>query len=285
MMTKKIVIIGAGPAGLSAAYRLLEAKKDYKVVIVEEDKQVGGISKTINYKGNRMDLGGHRFFSKNQEVNDFWNKILPIQGALASDEILLNRIKDYKKGPNPEEEDKVSLIRRRVSRIYYDKKFFDYPISLNYNTIKNMGFKTTFNVGIDYLKTCISKKPEKNLENFYINRFGEKLYSMFFKDYTEKLWGRHPTQIDAEWGSQRVKGISVFALLKNMLNINKEKETSLIEEFMYPKYGPGQMWEEVAQKITDMGGEIYLNCKVEKIIKENNRISRLECKYLGQTVE
>ena len=285
MMTKKIVIIGAGPAGLSAAYRLLEAKKDYKVVIVEEDKQVGGISKTINYKGNRMDLGGHRFFSKNQEVNDFWNKILPIQGALASDEILLHRIKDYKKGPNPEEEDKVSLIRRRVSRIYYDKKFFDYPISLNYNTIKNMGFKTTFNVGIDYLKTCISKKPEKNLENFYINRFGEKLYSMFFKDYTEKLWGRHPTQIDAEWGSQRVKGISVFALLKNMLNINKEKETSLIEEFMYPKYGPGQMWDEVAQKITDMGGEIYLNCKVEKIIKENNRISRLECKYLGQTVE
>ncbi len=108
---------------------------------------------------------------------------------------------------------------------------------------------------------------------------------MFFKDYTEKLWGRHPTQIDAEWGSQRVKGISVFALLKNMLNINKEKETSLIEEFMYPKYGPGQMWEEVAQKITDMGGEIYLKCKVEKIIKENNRISRLECKYLGQTVE
>ena len=285
MMTKKIVIIGAGPAGLSAAYKLLEAKKDYKVVIVEEDKQIGGISKTINYKGNRMDLGGHRFFSKNQEVNDFWNKNLPIQGAPASDEILINRIKYYKKGPNPEDEDKVSLIRRRVSRIYYDKKFFDYPMSLNYNTIKNMGFKTTFNVGIDYLKTCVSKKTENNLENFYINRFGEKLYSMFFEDYTEKLWGRHPTQIDAEWGSQRVKGISVFALLKNMLNINKEKETSLIEEFMYPKYGPGQMWEEVAQKITDMGGEIYLNCKVEKIIKENNRISRLECKYLGQTVE
>lgn len=285
MRKKRIVIIGAGPAGLSAAYKLLKNNRNYRVIIVDEDKQVGGISKTINYKGYRMDLGGHRFFSKNKEVNDFWQEILPMQGAPASDEIALNETKEYVLGgPNPEEEDRVALTRRRISRIYYNKKFFDYPVSLKYSTLKNMGIGTTFNVGIDYLKSCAVKKPEDNLENFYINRFGEKLYSMFFEDYTEKLWGRHPSQIDAQWGSQRVKGISISAILKDMLKINKEKETSLIEEFMYPKFGPGQMWEEVAQKIIDMGGEIYLNCKVEKIIKEKNRVSCLECMYSGQSL-
>ena len=218
-MKKKVVIIGAGPAGLTAGYELLKKSKDYKVVLLEESNSIGGISRTVNYKGNRMDIGGHRFFSKNPEVMEFWNNILPLQGSPSFDDKKLDRKKNIaEEGPDPEVEDKVMLVRNRVSRIYYLKKFFDYPISLKLQTFTNMGAGRTIKSGFSYLKSMVVKKKEDSLENFYINRFGKQLYSMFFEKYTEKLWGRHPSEISADWGAQRVKGISIKTVIKDMFN-------------------------------------------------------------------
>ena len=201
---KKALIIGAGPAGLTAAYELLKKGKDVEVVVFEESDCFGGISRTVEYKGNRMDMGGHRFFSKIPEVNAWWDQMLPMQGAPSYDDTVLDReVPLQKNGPDPEKEDRVMLTRHRVSRILFDDKFYDYPVSLKMETLKNMGFITTMKVGF-------------NLENFYINRFGRKLYSMFFEYYTENLWGRHPSEIDASWGAQRVKGLSITAILKDI---------------------------------------------------------------------
>lgn len=200
---KKVIIIGAGPAGLTAGYELLKENKDYEVIILEEDKQVGGISKTVKYNGNRMDIGGHRFFSKDESVMEFWKELMPIQGEPSFDDKKLNREKPLEKdGPNPEKKDRVMLVRDRVSRIYYLRKFFDYPVSLKLETFTNMGLVRTIKAGFSYLKSIFVKKKETSLENFYINRFGKVLYSMFFEKYTEKLWGRHPSNISADWGAQ-----------------------------------------------------------------------------------
>ena len=275
---KKALIIGAGPAGLTAAYELLKQSKDIEVVVFEESDSFGGISKTVNYNGNRMDMGGHRFFSKIPEVNAWWDNILPMQGHPTYDDILLNRPMPLSKGgPDPEKEDRVMLTRRRVSRIYFDDKFYDYPISLKIETFKNMGFVKTIQVGISYVWSMIFKKPEDNLENFYINRFGRKLYSMFFEYYTENLWGRHPSEIDASWGAQRVKGLSIVAIIKDIFGKifkqkNRKVETSLIEEFKYPKLGPGQLWEVTADEVEKMGGTIYKNAKVTKVHKNSDNI-------------
>ena len=237
MKKKNVIIIGAGPAGLTAAYELLKKSKDYNVTILESSKDIGGISKTVNHKGYRMDIGGHRFFSKDEKVINFWKEIMPIQGSIPFDYKETGRtVNIEKKGPNPDKEDSVILIRNRISRIYYLNKFFDYPISLKWQTFKNLGLFRTITSGFSYLKSIIFKKKEDNLENFYINRFGRKLYSMFFEKYTEKLWGRHPKDISADWGAQRVKGLSIYKVIKNMFmsffHIKKKNvETSLIEEF------------------------------------------------------
>ena len=275
---KKALIIGGGPAGLTAAYELLKQSKDIEVVVFEESDCFGGISKTVNYNGNRMDMGGHRFFSKIPEVNKWWDNMLPMQGHPTYDDILLNRPMPLSKGgPDPEKEDRVMLTRRRVSRIYFDDKFYDYPISLKMETFKNMGFIKTIQVGFSYIWSMIFKKPEDNLENFYINRFGRKLYSMFFEYYTENLWGRHPSEIDASWGAQRVKGLSIVAIIKDIFGKifnkkNRKVETSLIEEFKYPKLGPGQLWEVTADEIIKLGGTIYKNAKVTKVHKNSDNI-------------
>ena len=275
---KKALVIGGGPAGLTAAYELLKQSKDIEVVVFEESDCFGGISKTVNYNGNRMDMGGHRFFSKIPEVNKWWDNMLPMQGHPTYDDILLNRPMPLTKGgPDPEKEDRVMLTRRRVSRIYFDDKFYDYPISLKLETFKNMGFIKTLQVGFSYVWAMIFKKPEDNLENFYINRFGRKLYSMFFEYYTENLWGRHPSEIDASWGAQRVKGLSIVAIIKDILGKifnkkNRKVETSLIEEFKYPKLGPGQLWEVTAEEILKLGGTIYKNAKVTKVHKNSDNI-------------
>ena len=212
---KKALVIGAGPAGLTAAYELLTKSKDIEVTVFEESDCFGGISKTVNYKGNRMDMGGHRFFSKIPEVNAWWDKMLPMQGAPTYDDIILQRTMPLKKGgPDPEKEDRVMLTRHRVSRIYFNDDFYDYPISLKLETLKNFGFLTTMQVGFSYLASLIHKKPETSLENFYINRFGRKLYSMFFEYYTENQWGRHPSEIDPSWGAQRPRECPLWQSLK-----------------------------------------------------------------------
>lgn len=282
---QRVVIIGAGPAGLTAACELLKDKDKYEVVILEESQAIGGISRTVQYNSHRMDIGGHRFFSKSDEVMNWWSDLMPLQGADAYDDKKLGREKPLApNGPDPEKEDIVMLVRERVSRIYYNKKFFDYPISMKPQTIKNMGFFTTMKAGFSYLKSAMFKKPETSLENFYINRFGKVLYSMFFEGYTEKLWGRHPREISADWGAQRVKGLSIRALIKDMFaktfgrkKSNKEVETSLIEQFWYPKYGPGQLWETAANKISENGGTILMGHAVKNIICENGRVKAVVC--------
>ncbi|MDO9465005.1 MAG: NAD(P)/FAD-dependent oxidoreductase [bacterium] len=241
---KTAIIIGAGPAGLTAAYELLN-KTDIKPIIYEMTEDIGGISKTINYKGNRIDIGGHRFFSKSDRVMQWWQKILPSQ----------------------------MLIRTRLSRIFFLRKLFDYPVSLNLNTFSNLGFMRIIKIGLSYIKTRFSPiKNEGSLEDFFINRFGKELYLTFFKDYTEKVWGIPCNRIRPEWGRQRIKGLSISKALLHAVKKQKNTETSLIGQFLYPKFGPGQMWEQVARIIKEKGGEIYLKHKVIGLNHHDNEI-------------
>ena len=266
-MSQSIVIIGAGPAGLTAAYELLK-KGQVSVTILEATGEIGGISRTKNYKGNRMDIGGHRFFSKSDKAMDFWKEIMPLE--------------DRERGISPDQADLLFLIRHRLSRILFLRKFFDYPVTLNGSTIRGLGFSRLMKIGVSYLKICFRPvKDIDSLEKFFISRFGVELYETFFKDYTEKVWGVPCSQISPDWGAQRVKGLSVSKALLHSLKkpflkkstVNGKKvETSLIESFMYPKYGPGQLWEEVARRVVAMGGEIRFGQRVDQVSVENGRI-------------
>lgn len=291
-MIKKAIIIGAGPAGLTAAYELV-TKTDIKPIIIEKTSGVGGISKTIVYKGNRIDIGGHRFFSKSDRIMDLWQEILPIQGFDSKDDIL-DIINFQKKsrlvqlqpgGPNPELTDKVMLKRNRLSRIFFLRKFFDYPVSLNINTITNLGLIRIIKIGWSYFK--IRLFPIKNinsLEDFFINRFGVELYKTFFKEYTEKVWGIACSQISADWGEQRIKKLSISRAIlhalrksfkKNSSIDQKSFDTSLIEQFLYPKLGPGQMWESISKIIEEKGGQIIFDSEVVDIKLYNNNVFEL----------
>ncbi|MBQ7250854.1 MAG: NAD(P)/FAD-dependent oxidoreductase [Bacilli bacterium] len=282
MNKKTCLIIGAGPAGLSAAYELLKhPEAGIHPIILEETNEIGGISRTIEYHGNRIDIGGHRFFSKSDVVMDLWKEVMPLQGAPAKDDLILSRdVPLAEGGPNPEEEDRVMLNRHRLSRIFYLHKFFDYPVSMRWSTFHNMGFGRTWKAGWGYLGACIKKREEKSLADFYINRFGKPLYEMFFEAYTEKVWGRNPNQIDPSWGAQRVKGLSLWKTLGNAIakpfrRNGKKVETSLIESFLYPKKGPGQLYEQMAALVEEKGGEIRFGKKVTGIVLEGNTIKGL----------
>lgn len=266
---KIALIIGGGPAGLTAAYEFLE-KTDIKPIVLEKSAFLGGISHTENYKGNRMDIGGHRFFSKSDVVMNWWLNIFPIESK--QDVLHLSYQNQHRKlnfSPSKSENsDEVFIVRNRVSRIYFKRKFFSYPIQLNLNTIKNLGFGTSILIFMSYLKAVIFPiKNEKNLEDFFINRFGKRLYLTFFKSYTEKVWGKPCTEISKEWGEQRIKGLSIRKAIAHFFSKNKSKnvETSLIESFIYPKLGPGQLWEKVAQKVHGNGGEVLLNKEVVEL--------------------
>ena len=277
-MPKTAVIIGAGPAGLTAAYKMLK-ETDCIPLILEADHMAGGISRTVNHNGNRMDLGGHRFFTKNHEVEELWQELMPLQGAPAIDDKILGREKPLtESGPDPENTDRVMLIRDRVSRIYFNRRFFDYPISLKWDTIKNMGIINTVRAGFGYVFSMIFKRDEKTLKDFMINRFGTPLYRMFFESYNEKLWGRNPSEIAPDWGAQRIKGLSLSKAIGQMvkkafgIKDKGEVETSLIEQFSYPKYGPGQLYEIMAEEILRMGGSIEYGKEVAEIVMKNGVI-------------
>lgn len=289
---KVAIIVGAGPAGLTAAYELQE-KTGIKPIIFEATKHIGGISTTINYKGNRIDIGGHRFFSKSDRVMQWWGKILPLQGlrdkkTKTVDISYQNKTSSVAvdpKGPNPDKTDEVMLVRGRLSRIYYLRSFFDYPVKLNIQTVKNLGIWRINKIMFSYIRARLFPiKNETSLEDFMINRFGRELYRTFFKDYTEKVWGVPCDEISAEWGAQRIKGLSVSKTILNAIKqflpksgagdiSQKGTETSLIQQFLYPKYGPGQMWEVVAKRIKKHGGEIHMEHVVEQLKTKDNKIS------------
>lgn len=272
---KTALIVGAGPAGLTAAYELLKNTDNIIPVIFEMSADIGGISKTVNYKGNRIDIGGHRFFSKSKRVMDWWQNIMQLQSQPAVDDRILQRELPFApndSGADPEKTDLVLLIRSRLSRIFFLRKFFDYPISLSVKTVRNLGLIRIFKIGWTYL--AISVRPiskEKNLEDFVINRFGRELYQTFFKDYTEKVWGVPCREIPADWGAQRIKGLSITTTILHAIksvfskdrSIGQENtETSLIGQFLYPKLGPGQLWEEVAKQVEERGGIIKMRHQV-----------------------
>ena len=281
---KKAIIIGAGPAGLTAAYKLLQNSKDIKPIIYEASNEIGGISRTVEYKGNRIDIGGHRFFSKSDEVVNLWNEILPLQGSPSYDDKILDReVTLTEGGPNPDDTDEVMLRRHRVSRILFLHKFFDYPLSMKPKTFKNMGFKRTMKSGFGYMKSMVHKRKEESLEDYMINLFGKPLYEMFFEDYTEKVWGRNPKLISPDWGKQRIKGLSLSKMIGSTLakpfkRKSKNVAASLIEEFSYPKKGPGQLYETMAKKIIETGGEIHMNSEVVHINFEGNKITSIVIK-------
>jgi protoporphyrinogen oxidase len=285
-MNQKIaIIIGAGPAGLTAAYELLD-KTAIKPIIFEMSSDIGGISKTDNYKGNRIDIGGHRFFSKSDRVMDWWQNILPLQGKPSIDDIILNRNKSLSKmedAPDPEKSYLVMLVRNRLSRIFFLRSFFDYPISLKWNTFKNIGLGRIIRIGLSYIKTRLFPiRYEKSLEEFLVNRFGNELYLIFFKDYTEKVWGVPCSRIKPEWGTQRIKRLSISkaiihavkkSLFRDTSIDQKKTETSLIEQFLYPKLGPGQLWEEVARQIKVKGGEIHIESNVATVYISEGKVT------------
>jgi protoporphyrinogen oxidase len=330
---KRAIIIGAGPAGLTAGLELLR-RTDIQPIILEASDEIGGISRTIRYKGNRMDIGGHRFFSKSDRVMQWWVDLMPPEVAVAGDSGGGTEISYQGKtrvvtvpahlheepvlrgaGPIlhhvdaddvdeeqedeaaavelhelPSDPDLVMLIRPRKSRIYYLRKFFDYPITLTATTLKNLGVVRTARVGASYLKSKVTQiTPEKSLEDFLINRFGRQLYLTFFKSYTEKVWGTPCNEISAEWGAQRIKGLSLTTAVKHFLKkafgkkakgagdlAQKGTDTSLIERFMYPKFGPGQLWEHVADQIRGKGGEIHMGWKVDRIHCEGKRVVSID---------
>jgi protoporphyrinogen oxidase len=341
-MSKRAIIIGAGPAGLTAALEFLR-KTNVKPIILEASQEIGGISRTIRYKGNRMDVGGHRFFSKSDRVMQWWMDLMPPDISDESPTGLSSEVAISYQGkqrvvtvpahlseepplrglgplsheteadaeateeadntqdvaavivaPPPDNENLVMLVRPRKSRIYYLRKFFDYPIKLSGNTLENLGPVRMAKIGVSYVMSRVSPiKEEKSLEDFLINRFGRELYLTFFKSYTEKVWGTPCDKISAEWGAQRIKGLSLTTALKHFVKkafsskpkstgsadkdiAQKGTDTSLIERFLYPKFGPGQLWEHVAEKVTAMGGEIHMGWKVDAIITEGIRVVAIE---------
>ena len=357
---KKAIIIGAGPAGLTAALEFLR-RTGVQPIILEASEEIGGISRTIRYKGNRMDIGGHRFFSKSDRVMQWWMDLMPVEEAqgpvevtyqgqhktvtvpvaveeepplrgmgpletpatraaeAGDEEISAEELAEHVPTVTvvapaaPESDDLVMLVRPRKSRIYYLRKFFDYPIKLNGTTLANLGPVRMARIGVSYVKSRLRPiRQEKSLEDFLINRFGRELYLTFFKSYTEKVWGTPCHTISAEWGAQRIKGLSLTTALKHFLRkhllpqpaaiaqtegasqnggtspnessahsrnqdiAQKGTDTSLIERFLYPKFGPGQLWEHVAERVTAMGGEIHMGWKVVGIEVEGTRVAAVE---------
>ncbi len=316
---KKAIVIGAGPAGLTAALEFLR-KTDVQPIVLEASEEIGGISRTIRYKGNRMDIGGHRFFSKSDRVMQWWMDLMPVEsdGGAAEisyqgqqrtvavpvaveeepplrgmgplkvgdtrDEVSAEELAEHAPivtvvgAAAPENDDLVMLVRPRKSRIYYLRKFFDYPIKLSSTTVSNLGAMRMVKIGVSYVMSRVRPiKEEKSLEDFLINRFGRELYLTFFKSYTEKVWGTPCDTISAEWGAQRIKGLSLTTAMKHFGRklfsrrakgeggkdiAQKGTDTSLIERFLYPKFGPGQLWEHVAEKVVAMGGEIHMGWNV-----------------------
>jgi protoporphyrinogen oxidase len=277
-----VVIIGAGPAGLTAAYELTEAGVT-DIVVLEATRNIGGLSQSIEYKGNRIDIGGHRFFSKSDWVMNWWTRMLPLAASASLEAMLAyhGRTREGGAAAARSTDSDVMLVRRRLSRIYFDGKFFDYPLKVNFETALKLGLWRCAQFGASYAWAMLfPRRPERSLEDFFINRFGRRLYLQFFKEYTEKVWGTPCDRISAEWGAQRVKSLSIAkALLHAILKPLRRKEglgaaqqTSLIERFLYPKYGPGLMWETTVERLRARGVRLDFEAPVAKLEQAEGRI-------------
>src|SRR5690242_5774949 len=251
---RPVAVLGGGPAGLTAGYLL--AKRGQPVVVFEAEPQVGGIAKTEVRDGFRFDLGGHRFFTKSKEVNDLWHEVMREE----------------------------FLLRPRLSRIYWNRKFLAYPLE-GMDVIKKLGPVELTRALISYLWAALKPKGnEDDLESWVSNRFGKRLYQLFFKSYTEKVWGVPCTELRAEWAAQRIKGLSFFSAAKAAFFGNRgNKVKSLISEFHYPRFGPGQMWETMTREIRRMGGEVRTETPVERLVIEDGRVVAVEAG--GETIE
>ena len=280
------LILGAGPAGLAAAYELIVSNSNIKPIIIEKNSTVGGLSRTVYKDNSGVDIGGHRLHTNNPYIKSIWERFLTLQNSPSVDDIITKRQCNYpKNGKNPEVEDDVMLIRKRFSSIIYNSNFFPYPIKLSFDTFKKLGFKTSFLAGLSYLKSIFFKRKENTLEDFMINRFGEVLYGIFFKDYTKKVWGKDASELSSEWGHQRIRKLSLFktvlnAILTKFSFLRFKKETSLIDEFYYPKFGCSQLWDLMAKFIIENGGEIILNSKFDSFNCFDNKI--IGVKYKNQ---
>jgi len=302
------VIAGAGPAGLTAAWELL-AQTNVHPVVIEPTTAIGGIARTHVHNGNRIDIGGHRFFSKSERVMKWWFSMLPPQGAPAADDVaqehavdlatevvlrmlvpdavspsqVHSRIREERRpAPDPEREDRVMLHRSRLSRIYFARHFFPYPLSITLLAAWRLGLVNTVLITLSYLwAKAFPRRDETFLDAFFINRFGKRLYEIFFRGYTEKVWGVKCSEIRADWGAQRIKGLSlkraVAHAVRDLLSSDFRKqqhrrETSLITRFWYPKFGPGQMWETVAEQVRGAGGEIRHGSRVVGVQLRKGRV-------------
>jgi len=289
------IIIGAGPAGLTAAYELL-TRTSIKPIVLEASSDLGGLSKTVNHNDNRIDIGGHRFFSKSDRVMDWWFRFLPLQKVENSEEAIFyqggkREVVGSGSGPDPSLEDDVMLLRKRASRIYYLAKLFPYPVQPGLDLALKLGIKRSVAILASYLRVLVfPPRQVKTLEEFFISRFGKKLYETFFKSYTEKVWGVPCRELSADWGAQRVKKLSITKAIWHSLRKvwpfrkvgdRKQLETSLIEQFLYPKFGPGQMWETVAREIIRLGGVIHRNTEVRTVNLQGQRVLSLEAGTRG----
>jgi len=245
-----VVIIGAGPAGLTAAFELSrDEKRD--IAVIEADSVVGGISRTVESDGWRFDIGGHRFFTKVQRVEDLWHEILP---------------------------DEDFLMRPRMSRIFYDGKFYDYPLKAS-NALRNLGVIESVRCVLSYFWVRVRPpKDQTTFEGWVAARFGWRLYRTFFKTYTEKVWGVSATEIQADWAAQRIKNLSLGKAIINALlpKRNQKEITSLIEEFQYPKYGPGMMWERCTEVVAGRGVDVQMKKKVTALIRSTEGVTHVQ---------
>jgi protoporphyrinogen oxidase len=289
------VIIGAGPAGLTAGLELVRAGRN-DVVVLEATGDLGGLSKTVNYKGNRIDIGGHRFFSKSDWVMNWWREMLPVALPPNADGEAEYRVAyqgaSRLLGPEhihaTEADPAVLLLRHRLSRIYFNGAFFSYPLKPGLEMVAKLGVGRCAQFALSYGRSHIAPvRPERSLEDFFINRFGRALYHQFFKEYTEKVWGVPCSEISADWGAQRVKSLDIGKMVGHALkklvpgSRGGESQTSLIEHFLYPKLGPGQMWETAAARFEAGGGRIIRHAKVAALERADDRVTAVVARVEG----